>query len=140
MRRAAARAASRRGSSMTMRFVSASPASRMAGGTRVVLPAPVGAWITTRAWCLMAARTCGKTESIGRDTWAMIAGIFDEWRMDLITTLLEHFFQSRCHTFFCAGGHPAPITQVAVALLNGLLSGNVARSAFAVAHHHDERI
>src|SRR5438067_2018809 len=40
MRRAAARAARRRGSRMTMRPRSARPASRRAGGTRVVLPAP----------------------------------------------------------------------------------------------------
>src|SRR6516164_8833271 len=65
MRRAAARAASRRGSSRMMRFAPARPASRTAGGTRVVLPAPVGARSTTAPCRPSAASTSGSTASIG---------------------------------------------------------------------------
>ncbi len=40
----------------------------MAGGTRVVLPAPVGARSTTAFEVRRAATTCGRTLSIGKGT------------------------------------------------------------------------
>src|SRR5215831_4022366 len=58
----------------------------------------------------------------------------------LAMLLREQFLERRRHAFFRAGGHPAPVAQVAVAFLYRLFNGNVARSAFAVAHHHDERV
>src|SRR5262249_33607623 len=66
MRRAAARAASRRGSSKRRWPRSARPASSKAGGTRVVLPAPVGARSTTHEFVRSVAINCGSTGSIGR--------------------------------------------------------------------------
>src|SRR5579859_2639472 len=65
MRRAAARAASRRGSSRRTRFDPGSPASSTAGGTRVVLPAPVGARSTAAPCRHSAAVSSGSTGSIG---------------------------------------------------------------------------
>ena len=65
MRSAAARAARRRGSSIRMRPL-VSPASSIARGTRVVLPAPGGACSTTRSWSRSASITCGITSSMGR--------------------------------------------------------------------------
>src|SRR5262245_1251225 len=65
MRRAAARAAMRRGSRTTTCPPSARPASRTAGGTRVVLPAPAGAVSTAQGFCPRAATSCGRTASMG---------------------------------------------------------------------------
>jgi hypothetical protein len=64
--RAAARAASRRGSSIRIARSPASPASRRAGGTRVVLPAPVGARRTAQADFESDRTSSGRTSSIGR--------------------------------------------------------------------------
>ena len=60
MRRATARAATRRGCSTTTR-----PASARAGGTRVVLPAPGAATSTAARLAPSAARSCGRNGSIG---------------------------------------------------------------------------
>ena len=62
-RAAAARAARRRGSSMTMR---PGITSRSARGTRVVLPAPGGAVRTARPWSASARRSAGSASSMGR--------------------------------------------------------------------------
>ena len=62
MRRAAARAATRRGSSTSTR---PSTASSSAGGTRVVLPEPVGALSTTAPAWRSAPRRSGSTSSTG---------------------------------------------------------------------------
>src|SRR5262249_59378469 len=68
---AAAGAARRRGSSKRMRPGAAKPASRMAGGTCVVLPAPVGARKTTHACRCSAASRSGRIGSIGNGTGVM---------------------------------------------------------------------
>ena len=60
MRRAAARAASRRGSSITMRCDASQVSSSRASGTRVVLPAPGGACSTTLVRSASAARSAGQ--------------------------------------------------------------------------------
>src|ERR1051325_4163119 len=65
MRRAAARAARRLGSRTTMR-PDVSFASNSAGGTRVVLPAPVGARKTTDACSRSVAVSFGRIGAIGR--------------------------------------------------------------------------
>ena len=64
MRSAAARAARRRGSSITMRPVA--PAASRAGGTPVVLPAPGGACSTARPAVSSAPMRRGRTSSMGR--------------------------------------------------------------------------
>ena len=65
MRSAAARAASRRGSStMILRPVTQGSARR-ASGTRVVLPAPGGATRTAADSARKAAASAGRTSSIG---------------------------------------------------------------------------
>ena len=64
MRSAAARAAIRRGSSMTIR-PSVSPASSIASGTRVVLPAPGGASSTAMPASARAAISPGRAGSMG---------------------------------------------------------------------------
>ena len=66
MRRADARAANRRGWRTTIEPRPAKPASSTAGGTRVVLPAPVGARNTTAPAVRNAASTSGKTSSMGK--------------------------------------------------------------------------
>src|SRR5262245_48666749 len=66
MRRAAARAARRRGSRRRMRPFSASPASKRANGTRVVLPAPVGACKTRQLRSCKLATISGSNGSMGR--------------------------------------------------------------------------
>ena len=60
----AARAASRRGSSMTMRRPASHGSSSRASGTRVVLPAPGGASITSEL-CRSSAVTIGPTAAPG---------------------------------------------------------------------------
>src|SRR5688572_998839 len=64
MRRAAARAAMRRGSSSRTRPL-ITPASMSAGATRMVLPAPVGARSTRFGARFKAAMTSGRTSSMG---------------------------------------------------------------------------
>src|SRR6185436_20416709 len=66
MRRAAARAAIRRGSSITICRPPPIPAASRARGTRVVLPAPVGATRTADGPSRRAARSGERTSSIGR--------------------------------------------------------------------------
>ena len=66
MRVATARAASRRGSSMTMRCLPSHGASSNANGTRVDLPAPGGACSTTLRCATSAARSSGSAVSMGR--------------------------------------------------------------------------
>ena len=68
MRSAAARAASRRGSSIRMR-PSVTPASSMASGTTVVFPAPGGACKTARASRRSAAISGSKASWMGK--WVM---------------------------------------------------------------------
>ena len=65
MRAAAARAASRRGSSTTILPVAAKGSSSSASGTRVVLPAPGGATSTARVPASSAATSRGRASSIG---------------------------------------------------------------------------
>ncbi len=65
MREAAARAASRRGSRRRRRRPCVHGSSRSAKGTRVVLPAPVGATITALGRPRNAARISGRRSSIG---------------------------------------------------------------------------
>src|SRR5690349_11451783 len=66
MKRAAARAARRRGSSMMSLRPLAQGASKRAGGTRVVLPAPGAAWITRESWLSSCWRISGSSTSMGR--------------------------------------------------------------------------
>ena len=66
IRSAAARAASRRGSSTRIFLPAAHGSSISTSGTRVVLPAPGGA-TSTAAWlCRSAAVSAGSASSIGR--------------------------------------------------------------------------
>lgn len=66
MRRAAARAASRRGSSTTMRRSASQGSSRRRGGTRVVFPAPGGATRTAEPKSCRARRSSKIVPSTGR--------------------------------------------------------------------------
>ena len=63
---AAARAASLRGSSITILPDCSCPAASNASGTPVDLPAPGGACSTTFAWAATAARSAGSAESMGK--------------------------------------------------------------------------
>jgi DNA invertase Pin-like site-specific DNA recombinase len=63
-------AAGRRGSRTRMAWPPARPASRIAGGTRVVFPAPVGAQSTTFPAARSASIIWGKTVSIRSGQWA----------------------------------------------------------------------
>src|SRR5690606_13573286 len=54
------------GSSITSLCPSSQGASRRARGTRVVLPAPGGAWRTAAGCCASASRRAGRTGSMGR--------------------------------------------------------------------------
>ena len=65
MRRAAARAASRRGSCITILRPASHGASSRASGTRVVLPAPGGATSTAALLLSSAARSRGNASSTG---------------------------------------------------------------------------
>ena len=65
MRAAAARAASRRGSSTMILPLAANGSSSSASGTRVVLPAPGGATSTARVPAPSAAASRGRASSIG---------------------------------------------------------------------------
>ena len=67
-RSAAARAASRRGSSMMMVCPASRASPSSASGTRVVLPAPGGASSTASSRCCRAWRNAGRTSSIGRNS------------------------------------------------------------------------
>src|SRR5262245_26778540 len=66
MREATARAARRRGSSISTRWPFIQDSSRIASGTTVLLPAPGGAWRTTERWVPSASCSAGSTSSIGR--------------------------------------------------------------------------
>jgi len=66
IRDAAARAASRRGSSTRIFLSSAQGSSSRTNGTRVVFPAPGGATRTAALLSRSAAVRCGKAESMGR--------------------------------------------------------------------------
>ena len=66
MRRAAARAASRRGSCITIFRPPSHGASSSASGTRVVLPAPGGATSTAAVRSASAAFRRGRASSTGR--------------------------------------------------------------------------
>ena len=65
MRRAAALAANRRGSSMTIPVPSNHGSPSNASGTPVVLPAPGGAWSTAPWPTRSVSRSAGSTCSIG---------------------------------------------------------------------------
>ncbi len=67
MRRAAARAASRRGSCITILPLPSQGASSRASGTRVVLPAPGGATSTAALPACSAALSRGMASSTGRE-------------------------------------------------------------------------
>ena len=73
MRRAAARAASRRGSCMTILRPASHGASSSASGTRVVLPAPGGATSTAALPPANACLSRGRASSTGR---TFIAGAY----------------------------------------------------------------
>src|SRR5207253_8359989 len=64
---AAARAASRRGSSIKMVWPANHGSFNKAKGTRVVLPAPGGASSTASWRVAKASRSAGKTSSIGKE-------------------------------------------------------------------------
>ena len=66
MNPAAARAATRRGSSNTSLRPASHGSSSSASGTRVVLPAPGGASSTSRVDAVSAARTSGNSASMGK--------------------------------------------------------------------------
>src|SRR5688500_16489916 len=65
MNPAAARAATRRGSSITILRPSSQGASSKASGTCVVLPAPGGASSTSRGCAASDARICGSSSAMG---------------------------------------------------------------------------
>ena len=66
IRRAAARVARRRGSSITIRWPASHASSSRASGITVVLPAPGGATSTARRCSARAARTAGIASTTGR--------------------------------------------------------------------------
>ena len=66
MNSAAARAATRRGSSITIRRPCSHGASSSAGGTCVVLPAPGGASSTSRGCCASDSRIRGRSSLMGK--------------------------------------------------------------------------
>ena len=82
MRRAAARVASRRGSSTTIRRSESHASSSSASGTSVVLPAPGGATSTARRRSASAARSASKVSVTGRSGSAGPGpgGTLSRWR------------------------------------------------------------
>src|SRR5215207_7690535 len=70
MRRAAARVARRRGSSITIRRLPSHGSSSSASGTTVVLPAPGAAWRTARPTSANAARSSSRAPVTGSDATA----------------------------------------------------------------------
>lgn len=76
MRRAAARAAMRRGSSMTIFPSGSTPGSSRASGTTVLLPAPGSAVMTSGRQARAASAIRGRTASTGSPERIILRGAF----------------------------------------------------------------